>query len=106
MILGVYVKQPAEIETLSVDWSNRILQSGYVIGSVDVKIFDQEGTEKTSEMLEGSPSAAGNSALFTVKGGTSGKKYFARIRVTLTKEGAPSLVQEEDLPIHVFQAGS
>jgi len=109
MINASYVKQPSEIETLKIDWSDRINKlgvSGYAIAGVEVKIFDTAGLEKTIEMLEGTGSYSGTDVIFTVKDGTDGLDYYARIRVTLTKATYVMLYQEEDLLIQVRQKGS
>jgi hypothetical protein len=109
MINAAYVKQPSEIETLKVDWSDRVNNlgiSGYAISAVEVKVFDTAGIDVTTSMLEGSPTYSGTDIIFTLKNGTTGTDYYARIKVTLTKATYITLLQEEDLLINVRQKGS
>lgn len=103
-IKTAYTKQPAEQETVKIDWSKRaasLVVSGYAISSVQVKIYDSTGTEKTADMLDGAASFVGTDIYATIKAGEDGKNYDARIRVTLQKALNPDQVQEEDLTILV-----
>jgi len=103
-----YQKQPWEQETVRLDWSNRISSvplSGYAISAVAVVVYDTDGNDVSSSMLEGDPSYSGNYAYATFKGGTDGQKYYARFRITLTKDAADTQYQEEDLIIVVKQEG-
>ena len=108
MINGSYKKQPSEIETIEIDWNARIEAlgvSGYAISAVEVKIYDSTGTDKSSTMLEGAGTYSTVFVYFTVKAGTAGDDYTAKIRVTLTKSTYVTLAQEEDLAISVRQRG-
>ncbi len=108
MIKGFYQKQASEIETIEIDWADRIDAlgvSGYAISAVEAKVYDSAGTDVSATMLEGSGSYAGQKVYFTVKAGTAGADYAARIKVTLTKATYVTLLQEEDLVIRVRQRG-
>lgn len=108
MLNKSYKKQPWEQETIRVDWSQRIASlplSGYVISAVTCAIFDSSSIDVSSAMLEGSPTYSGNYIYATFKGGSTGESYYARFRVTLTKSGADTQYQEEDLQIVVKQEG-
>jgi len=103
-----YRKQPSEQETLKIAWTRNIsslVVSGYVIYSIDVKIFDSSGTDKSDTMIYGTPSFSGEYVYVTVKGGEDGKDYWVRFKVTLTKSGEPNQIQEEDLRVEVRQWG-
>ncbi len=108
MIKGSYEKQPSEIETIEIDWGDRIDAlgvSGYAISAVEAKIYDSAGVDQSATMLEGSGSYAGDKVYFTVKAGTHGSDYMARIKVTLTKAFYVTLSQEEDLAVKIRQRG-
>jgi hypothetical protein len=108
MINASYIKQPSELETLKIDWSDRINKlgiSGYTISALEVKVFETAGTDVTTSMVEGSPTFSGTDVIFTLKNGTDGKDYYARIKATLIKATYVTLLQEEDLLIIVRQKG-
>lgn len=108
MLSKPYKKQPWEQETVRVDWAQRITSlpiSGFVIAGVACIIFDSSAADVSSAMLEGAPTYSGTYVYLTIKGGTDSNNYHARIRVTLTKDGADTQYQEEDLLIIVKQEG-
>jgi len=104
-----YEKQPAEQETIEIDWTDRagnLVVVGYVLGTVEVKIFDSSGVDVTSTMTQGSPSITGFKVYVTIKAGTAGNQYKLRCRATLTKAGATDQTQEADLLIKVTEKGA
>jgi len=108
MIKTYYQKQPSEQETVKISFSRRmasLVVSGYAIYSVEVKVYDSEGTDVSSTMVEGTPSFSGTDVYATIKAGTSGASYYARVKVTATKDGAVNQILEEDLLVRVVQDG-
>ncbi len=107
MLDGHYEKQPSEQESVKVQFANRInsfVVAGYAITAIEVKIYDDAATDKSSTMLDSS-SYSGTDVYLTPKGGTDGKDYWARMKLTCTKAGSPTQTIEEDLQIKVRQKG-
>lgn len=94
-----YSKQPAEIETIEIDWTERIA-AGDSLSSEESKMYDEDGKDETTAMIN-STSITGNSVFVVVKAGEAGKKYHLRCRATTTN----GEVYEEDLDVHVRQEG-
>jgi len=110
LIKEIYLKQPSEQETIKIDWSERanaLVVAGYTISAIEVKVFDSGGGQDvTASMVNGSPSYSGTDIFVTLKNGTDGSDYSARIRVTFSKTSYPDQIQEEDLRIMVRQVGT
>jgi len=108
MIYKRYKKQPGEVETVGIDWTNRIDQlvpAGYSIASVSVSVFDSDGNNVTNDMIEGIPGNVGYVTYFTLKGGVSGKTYYAKVQITVANLGYTTLTLEEDLTVIVEEVG-
>lgn len=103
-----YEKQPWEQRTLEVDFTKQaeeLITDGWAWGTVTVVIYDSSGTSVDATMQQGSCSRTGNYIYFTVKAGTAGEDYWARIRGTLTREDYEDQQIEGDLLIKVREAG-
>lgn len=91
-----HVKQPWESQIFPFDCSEAIPES-VTISSVTASIFDENGTDKGTQMLEGTPTISGTSVYVQVKGGTNGVRYNLRVRLTLSNGEKI----EDDLTIYV-----
>jgi hypothetical protein len=103
-----FEKEPWEQRTLEINFAKqaaKLITDGYAWGTFTVKIYDSSDTDMDSTMQSGSASRTGNYLYFTVKGGTAGENYWARIRGTLTKALAQDQQIEGDLLIEVREAG-
>jgi hypothetical protein len=103
-------KQPSEVLSIRTEWADvadSLIQSGYTIDSVELSVFDISGSNKTSDMLSGSPTIDSNNHYIfpTFKNGTDGNDYFGRFKPTWKKTGQPDQVIERDLLIIVRQKG-
>lgn len=105
-----FEKQPSEQLTIRAEFAqlySSLTISGYALSSVDLKIFDSTGADKTTDMLLGTPTIdETNYYIFaTLQDGTDGMDYYARFKTTWTKAGQPDQKPESDLLIQVRQKG-
>lgn len=103
-------KQPSEQKTIRAEFAqvlSKLVVSGYVLNSAEVKIFDSTGTDVTATMISGTPTIdAVNSYVYvTLKNGTDGADYTVRFKTTWTKATQPDQTDEKDLLIMVRQRG-
>lgn len=82
MPLGYVSKQVEEIESISVDFGNR-LGSNEAIASVQVKAFE-DSIDVSTSIIVGAPGLAGTVVTVRVKNGTDGKRYDLQFLVTAT----------------------
>lgn len=76
-------KQPWEEIIIPIDCTNR-LPTGVTVSSATVAMFDSQGQDVSSTMIDGSPSIVNNIVSVKIKGGTDGQKYTLRIRLPLS----------------------
>ncbi len=103
-------KQPNEQMTVKANFAavaSGLAQSGYALNAADVTVYDGAGANCNNDMVQGSPSVDGNNycVFACIKGGTDGKKYYAKIKTTWTKTLQPDQVIERDLLIRVNESG-
>ncbi len=80
---GDTTKQPWESVIYEIDCSER-LPSAVTISTIAAKVFDSDGDDQSSTMIEGTPSYTGSKAYVQVKAGADGEDYNVRIRLTLS----------------------
>ena len=94
-------KQPGETLRYSMEFKPGVAlgDGDSLSGTPTVKVFERPAnTDKTSDMLEGTPQTQSNIVYFKIKGGTSGKSYKVSIKSD-TANGEKNV--EEDLIIFV-----
>jgi hypothetical protein len=103
-------KQPSEILSIRTEWADvadSLVQTGYEMNAVDLVVFGEDGSNKTTSMLSGSATVdANNNYIFaTIINGNDGSNYYARFKTTWIKATQPNQVIERDLKIEVRQKG-
>lgn len=96
MIPFYWEKQAWESIILPFDGSNTIAPDDS-ISSVGAKVFDSEGTDVSTAMIEGAPSFTTNTVQVQVKGGTARENYSLELKI-YTSNGEHI---EDDLEIRV-----
>ncbi len=94
-VIGSFTKQPSEVVTIGVDWTDR-LGEGEVLSAVTADATDLASGAATPEVLQ-AYGLSGNTSYATVRDGTSGRTYKITLRVT-TSTGQ---VYEADISMHV-----
>lgn len=79
----IWPKEPWETEIYEFDCSE-ILGTGVSITNANAAMFDEEGTDVSSTMIEGSPSIDGAYVYVHVKAGEADNYYYLRLRLTLS----------------------
>jgi hypothetical protein len=103
-----YTKAPADQKTLRFryDWLvNNPTYAGYALSSYSFSMVDSEGVDRSSTMIEGSPTNDSQFLKVTVKGGTDGLDYFLKGRVIFAKTGLPNYEREWDVLVQVREEG-
>lgn len=99
-----FVKQPAEIDRIGMDYNNR-LASGDQVASATYTVTDGDGTDVTStltvsasgQISDTDSDGTNDTASIKVQAGTTGNKY--KLTIVATTDNA--LVLEEDIVIDV-----
>jgi hypothetical protein len=107
---AAFEKQPSEQLTIRANFTDvaaSLAVTGYGLNAVELKIFDEVGTDQSNNMVQGSPTVDGNNyaILATFKAGADGNNYFARFKTTWTKSAQPDQTLERDLLIQVREKG-
>jgi hypothetical protein len=89
-------KQPYDSEIYEVDCSDRV-PVGAAISAADVKVFDEDGTDVSTAMVQGTATISGTNVYVQIKAGIDGRKYNVRIRLTLDN----GEYAEDDIILHV-----
>lgn len=96
---NIWKKQPWEMRVLLVNCSNA-LPDGVTISTLTVEVYDSDGVDVTTDMIDTS-SIDGSNALITVKAGTDKESYDMKIKLTLSN----SEKVEDDMKIKVREVG-
>ena len=78
-----YPKQPWAVANIPINCTNR-LPTGVTVSSATAAMFDSDGNDVSSTMIEGSPTVSSPYVYVQIKAGTDGENYSLRVRVTLT----------------------
>ena len=83
MIPSQKTKQAYESLIFTIDASDTVATGDAIAtDSLDIDVFDSDGTEVTSTMIEGTPSFSGTDISVQIKAGTAGENYNMRVRFT------------------------
>jgi len=91
-----YIKQSAESRILTIDCTNA-LPTGVTITAVSASVYDLAETDKSSDMIYGTPTISGDDVYVQLQGGISGQFYNCRILLTLSN----GEVAEDDITVEV-----
>lgn len=93
-------KQPDEMRILEIDCADA-LPTAVTISSVSVAVYDSDGNDVTTTLVDTSSVDGTDGVLVTVKAGTDGENYDMKIKITLSN----GEIVEDDLKIKVKERG-
>lgn len=103
-----YEKPPYDQVIIPFEYASLIdnpTYAGYELDEFEFKLFDLDGNDLSSTMIEGTPSDDGTYFYVTIKGGTDGDDYYLRGRAIFTKTDCDDFKKEWEMLIQVRQKG-
>lgn len=91
-----WYKQPYDSEIYEIDCSER-LDTGVTISAAEVKVYDEDGTDVSGTMVQGTATIDGSKVYIQIKAGTDGEKYDVQLRLTLSN----GEYAEDDIVLYV-----